>query len=126
MLSINTIARVEVNVVRSASVPTSFDTGLLLVKDSSFTSSRRLQTYESAEEAVAGLTALGFTVLLGDANFLFFSGEPGLYEALLVRGVLIRDCANYRGLRPGDYRIAVRARVENEALLGAIKEVLHV
>ena len=72
------------------------------------------------------LTALGFTVLLGDANFLFFSGATGLYEALLVRGVLIRDCANYRGLRPGDYRIAVRTHEENEALLGAIKEVLHV
>jgi hypothetical protein len=33
MLSINTIARVAVNVIRSASQPTSFDTGLLLVKD---------------------------------------------------------------------------------------------
>ena len=36
MLSINTIARVAVNVVRSASQPTSFDTGALLVKDSSY------------------------------------------------------------------------------------------
>lgn len=72
------------------------------------------------------LTALSLAVLPGDANFLFFSGATGLYEALLVRGVLIRDCANYRGLRPGDYRIAVRTHEENEALLGAIKEVLHV
>ena len=72
------------------------------------------------------LTARGLAVLQGDANFLFFCGESGLYEALLVRGVLIRDCVNYRGLRPGDYRIAVRTRVENEALLGAIEEVLHV
>ena len=72
------------------------------------------------------LTARGLAVLQGDANFLFFCGKPGLYEALLVRGVLIRDCANYRGLRPGDYRIAVRTHEENETLLGAIKEVLHV
>ena len=36
MLSINTIARVAVNVARSASQPTSFDTGALLVKDSSY------------------------------------------------------------------------------------------
>ena len=72
------------------------------------------------------LTALSLAVLPGDANFLFFCGEPGLYEALRERGVLIRDCANYRGLRPGDYRIAVRTHEENEALLGAIKEVLHV
>ena len=73
-----------------------------------------------------GLTALGFTVLPGDANFLFFSGVPGLYERLLKKGVLIRNCANYRGLGPGDYRIAVRGRSENEELLRVIEEVLHV
>ena len=73
-----------------------------------------------------GLTALGFTVLPGDANFLFFSGAPGLYEKLQERGVLIRNCTNFRGLQPGDYRIAVRTRAENEDLLRAIEEVLHV
>ena len=72
------------------------------------------------------LTALGFAVLPGDANFLFFSGAPGLYEKLRDRGVLIRDCSNYRGLQPGDYRIAVRTRRENEALLKAIEEALNV
>ena len=73
-----------------------------------------------------GLTALGFTVLPGDANFLFFSGTAGLYEKLRERGVLIRDCANYCGLRPGDYRIAVRTHRENESLLEAIEEVTGV
>ena len=56
MLSINTIARVEVNVVRSASQPTSFDTGLLLVKDSSFTAEKRMRSYANSAEAAAGLT----------------------------------------------------------------------
>lgn len=73
-----------------------------------------------------GLAALGFTALPGDANFLFFSGAAGLYEQLRERGVLIRNCANYRGLRPGDYRIAVRARAENVDLLRAIEEVTGV
>ena len=72
------------------------------------------------------LTALGFRVLPGDANFLFFSGAPGLYEALRARGVLIRDCSNYRGLGPGDCRIALRTRPENEELLRAMGEVRHV
>ena len=54
MLSINTIARVEVNVVRSASQPTSFDTGLLLVKDSSFAASKRLKSYANSAEAATG------------------------------------------------------------------------
>ncbi len=60
MLSINTIARVEVNAVRSASVPTSFDTGLLLVKDASFAASKRLKSYASSAEAAEGLAADGF------------------------------------------------------------------
>ena len=73
-----------------------------------------------------GLTDAGLKVLPGDANFLFFSGAPGLYHGLLARGVLIRDCANFRGLGPGDYRIAVRTRAENEELLKAMGEALHV
>ena len=73
-----------------------------------------------------GLTALGFRVLPGDANYLFFSGAPGLFEKLLQRGVLIRDCGNYRGLGPGDCRIAVRTRRENEELLGIMEEALRV
>ena len=74
----------------------------------------------------SGLAALGLDVLPGDANFLFFSGESGLYEKLLRQGVLIRNCANYRGLGSGDYRIAVRARPENEELLRIMGELLRV
>ena len=72
------------------------------------------------------LTALGLDVLPGDGNFLFFSGPPELYERLLDRGVLIRDCSNYRGLCPGDCRVAVRTHPENEELLWAVKEALDV
>ena len=60
MLSINTIARIEVNVVRASSQPTSFDTGLLLVKDASFAAAKRLKSYASSAEAAAGLVADGF------------------------------------------------------------------
>ena len=60
MLSINTIARVAVNVVRASAQPTSFDTGLLLVKDASFAAARRLKSYASSTEAAAGLVADGF------------------------------------------------------------------
>ena len=62
MLSINTIARVAVNVVRSASQPTSFDTGVLLVKDSSYAAAKRLRSYANSTEAAAGMIADGFPV----------------------------------------------------------------
>ncbi len=71
------------------------------------------------------LKALGVSVLPGDANFLLLSGVPGLYERLLEQGILVRDCSNYRGLEPGDVRIAVRSHTENAALIAAISEALH-
>ena len=61
MLSIEPIARVAVNVIRSAVQPSSFDTGLLLVKDAAFAASRRLKSYASPAEAAAGLEADGFS-----------------------------------------------------------------
>ena len=60
MLSINTIARVVVNTVRTASSPTSFNTGLLLAQENPFSTSHRLNSFGSAAEAAAGLTEMGF------------------------------------------------------------------
>ena len=61
MLSINYVARVVVNTIRGSSSSSSFDTGLLLVPDPSFTEDRRLMSFTSGTAAVAGLTELGFT-----------------------------------------------------------------
>ena len=48
---------------------------------------------------------------------------PILDAALREQGILIRNCENYAGLCPGWYRIAVRTRAENEALIRALREV---
>ena len=74
---------------------------------------------------VRELTDLGISVLEGDANYLLLSDAPGLYEKLLRRRILIRDCSNYHGLSEGDCRIAVRTHKENTALIAAIREVLY-
>ncbi len=71
------------------------------------------------------LQRIGVSVRYGDANYLLLSGVPTLYERLLEKGILVRDCANYRGLSKGDVRIAVRTHEENAALIAAISEVLH-
>lgn len=69
------------------------------------------------------LAELGYRVLPGAANFLFFTGKAGLYEYCLSHGILIRDCSNYRGLGAGAYRICVRTREENERLLQVLGEL---
>lgn len=59
-----------------------------------------------------------------EANFLLFYVEYPIYEGLLERGILIRDCSNYRGLGPGYYRIAVKNREENQRLLEEMEGLL--
>ncbi len=71
------------------------------------------------------LAALGLTVYPGAANYLLFRcREHGLAKQMARQGVLIRDCSNYRGLEPGYFRVAVRSRAENTALVRAMKECL--
>ncbi|MCM1136447.1 MAG: aminotransferase class I/II-fold pyridoxal phosphate-dependent enzyme [Clostridium sp.] len=67
-----------------------------------------------------GLKRRGIAVVSGEANFLLVYSSEELYEKLLSKGILIRDCGNFRGLSKGFYRIAVKSRKENEALLGAL------
>lgn len=71
------------------------------------------------------LLAEGVQALDGRANFLLLRSELPLYERLLVRGFLTRNCGNYPGLDGHDLRIAVKAPAENALLLGAIRECIH-
>ena len=85
----------------------------------------RLVTEERAFLKKA-LEDLGFHVLDGQANYLCFraQGDENLTERLLREGILLRSCANYRGLGKDYYRTAVRSREENERLLAALGKVV--
>ena len=85
----------------------------------------RLVTEERAFLKKA-LEDLGFHVLDGQANYLCFraQGDENLTERLLREGILLRSCANYRGLGKDYYRTAVRSRKENERLLAALGKVV--
>ena len=78
MLSIETIARVTVNAVRSASQPTSFDTGLLMVRDLNFAAARRLNSVSNSSEAATLLTSFGFddTTEAYKAAQKYFAASP--------------------------------------------------
>lgn len=80
------------------------------------------QAYVKRERAFLeeGLGRLGYRLFPSDANFILFYREGPLSEALQKQGILIRDCANFEGLRQGFYRIAVKSRQENETLIKAI------
>ena len=70
------------------------------------------------------LEKLGFRVFPGQANFIFFSSDIELFEPLLERGILIRSCDNYPGLKKGDFRIAVLRPEDNAYLLQTLEEII--
>lgn len=64
-----------------------------------------------------GLKQRGYFVFPSSTNFILIYSNKPLYEQLLKKEILIRDCKNFRGLSQGFYRIAVKSRKENEILL---------
>ena len=81
--------------------------------------------FKEKQYIIRNLKALGIKHIAGEANYIMLSGVPGLYDKMLKKGILIRSCANYKGLNEGDCRIAVKTHKENEALIKALKEVLR-
>lgn len=75
------------------------------------------------KEELINLINTEIKVYPSETNFLLFYCKSPLYELLLTRGILIRDCSNYPGLGQGYYRIAVRSREENQALLRAVADI---
>lgn len=69
------------------------------------------------------LMQLGLRTFPSMSNFITVYSDKPLYGKLLKRGILIRDCSNFRGLGKGFYRIAVKSREENEILLKAIESL---
>ena len=58
-----------------------------------------------------------FKVYKSDADFILFYSKLPLYDILLNKGILIRDCSNYVGLSEGYFRVAVKTYDENVRLL---------
>lgn len=97
--------------------------GLAALMDADYAKSTRYLIAEERDFLQCGLRALGAVVYESKANYIFFRAPISLGQALRKQGVFVRDCANYRGLVPGYYRVAVRTRTENERLLAAIRQV---
>lgn len=99
--------------------------GLAALKETEYVE-KSLAAIAGEKAWLAGeLRRLGLEPIGSEANFLFFrSGRPDLRDRLEGRGILIRDCRNFRGLKPGYHRIAVRLRDDNQKLIDALEAEL--
>lgn len=83
------------------------------------------QVIGRSELSPCAVGGLGLEVFPSEANFLLFRSVYPLYEPLLKRGILIRSCANFKGLDENFYRVGLKTRAENELLVQAVKACLY-
>ena len=95
--------------------------GIAAVGEAAYLAELRRQLPVWRAQLTAGLLELGCKVYPGAANYLLFRAREGLAAELRLRGILLRECANFRGLSPEFYRTAVRSREENSVLLRELK-----
>lgn len=115
--------------MRAAGQPWSVSTpaqaaGLAALRDEAYAESVRACVRAERPFLFEGLIRLGFSVVPGEANYLLFSTDlPDLGRRCAEKGILLRSCANYRGLSDAYYRTAVRTHAENERLLAVLREI---
>ena len=98
--------------------------GIKLIKDTDIVR-RSSEVIKQEREYLEGeLKNLGLKVFDSSTSFILCKGPGMLYEKLLERGVLIRDCSEDPGLGCGFYRIAVKDHESNVKLSAIIGEIL--
>ena len=76
------------------------------------------------ERIIEALKAKDIKVFKSDTNYILINSDDYLFEKLLKKGILIRDCSNFQGLTKGYYRIAVKDHESNSYLLNEINTAL--
>lgn len=109
----------------SVSIPAQ-EAGIAAIASADWRDRTRSYVEEQRRWLHGQLEALGFKVYPSAANFLLFYTRMELMKPLKERGILIRDCGNYRGLTKGYYRAAVKREVENRQLIRALQEICRI
>ena len=99
--------------------------GIAALRESGYADAVRRLIARERPKLYDALCALGFDVIPGEANFLLFRSPAPLDEFLKARGILLRDCGDFRGLNSLWYRTAVRTESENRRLLSALREAME-
>ena len=102
-----------------------------MLQDEKFISKSRSFLLEEKEFFYQELSNIkGLKAYNPSANFIFIKllgniSSEMLQDQLAKKGILIRDCSNFRGLEKGKFiRVAIRTRKENIKLLKELKLIL--
>ena len=98
--------------------------GMAALKESEYVEAGRQIIFRESAWMKEKMRQVGLTVYPSEANYIFFYGPEDLFERCVAKGILIRDCSNYPGLKKGYYRVAVKLHEQNEKLIEVLEEVL--
>ena len=98
--------------------------GMAALKEAEYVEAGRQIIFRESAWMKEKMRQLGLTVYPSEANYIFFYGSEDLFERCVAKGILIRDCSNYSGLKKGYYRVAVKLHEQNEKLIEVLEEVL--
>ncbi len=98
--------------------------GIAALKEKEYVKKSVEYVSRQREYLVRELHILNIKTYESHANYVFFkTGVPNLKQELLTKGILIRDCSNYKNLSGDYYRIAVKKEHENKLLIEKLKEI---
>ena len=99
--------------------------GVAALGEMEYVEKTRRTIRKEKQRLVDGLKKLPLRVIGDEANYVFFHTSKANLDTLLAEeGIMIRNCANFPGLRPGYFRVSVRLEEENDLLLGAMARAL--
>ncbi|MPM30613.1 Threonine-phosphate decarboxylase [bioreactor metagenome] len=99
------------------------------LKDEEFISKSKLWIEEERSFMEKSLNSINFIekVYISYGNYflckLKYISSYNLYEKMMKRGILIRNCDNYKGLNEYFIRLAVKDRKSNETLIKVLKDI---
>lgn len=100
--------------------------GLAALADTDYLQRTRRTVREERAFLAQALKGCGVTLIGSQADYLFFKCNacPELDKRMEEKGILIRSCANYRGLDNRFFRVGVKTHEKNERLVAAMAEIL--
>ena len=98
--------------------------GIKLINETDFIQRTNKLLRDERRYLSDSLQEIGLKVFESDTAFILFKGPSDLYDKLLEKNVLIRDCSDFYGLEKGFYRIAIKNHDENKVFIRALKGVI--
>ena len=98
--------------------------GIKLINETDFIQRTNKLLRDERRYLSDSLQEIGLKAFDSDTAFILFKGPSDLYDKLLEKNVLIRDCSDFYGLEKGFYRIAIKNHDENEVFIRALKGVI--